>query len=323
MRSPTPFSDAASVILPAIGTQEAIEQVGLKGVAKGVGKGLLKSAAGSTIGAGVGGGVGSIVGHPKEGAQIGATIGGIAAPFVPGKYYANLPYGLGRIVASPEEYAENMAERKMAQRNADIAAGIREEPDPVAQAVKNRTAAWLPTRIDPTSGGPLGAISSGGSESVAGTRPRSLVLTPEEAASEEQMQSVAKRRASERGMQFAAGMTPREGRSVPRMPTRMAPTEYPGPRETIPFTEEGTPIQPIRGGSGALGNITDQVPEHEDLFKAIMSKTGIDRTQAGQRAEELINRASGAGMYNDSERQNAKNLIQFYMGQNPSFIKNR
>jgi hypothetical protein len=129
MQSPTPVTDAASTILPIIGAQQAIEQIGLRALAKEAGRGLLKSAAGATIGAGAGGGVGSMVGHPKEGAQIGATIGGVAAPFVPGKHFANLP--LGRIVATPEEYAENLAEIKSAQRTADIKAGLREEQPPL------------------------------------------------------------------------------------------------------------------------------------------------------------------------------------------------
>lgn len=82
-------------------------------------------------------------------------------------------------------------------------------------------------------------LSPAETERVAGAR--SLVLSPEEASSEQTMQAIAKRRASERGMQFAGGMTPREGRSVPRFPTRMAPVEYPGPREIIRFPEEEEP----------------------------------------------------------------------------------
>ena len=70
-------------------------------------------------------------------------------------------------------------------------------------------------------------------ESVAGTR--SLVLTPSEASSEEQIQRMAPGMAKRRGMQFAAGMTPREGRKVPRSPTRMTSEEYPPPRERMRF----------------------------------------------------------------------------------------
>ena len=91
----------------------------------------------------------------------------------------------------------------------------------------------IPTRMPARMG--TTAIPSG-DESVAGTR--SLVLTPSEAASEEQMQSIAKRRASERGMQFAGGMTPREGRKVPRFPRRMTSEEYPPPREKTSFSDD-------------------------------------------------------------------------------------
>lgn len=82
----------------------------------------------------------------------------------------------------------------------------------------------------------LPPVSTGTPESVAGTR--SLILTPSEAASEEVMKAIAKRRASERGMQFAGGMTPREGRKVPRLPTRMREEEMPPPRERIRFANE-------------------------------------------------------------------------------------
>jgi hypothetical protein len=52
------------------------------------------------------------------------------------------------------------------------------------------------------------------------------------------MSAIATKRASERGMFFAGGMTPREGRSVPRMPTQIQETEFGGPREHQAFPME-------------------------------------------------------------------------------------
>ena len=93
----------------------------------------------------------------------------------------------------------------------------------------------IPNRVPKIAQGANGVAPIGsGSESVA--RPaRTMVLSTQEAAAEAQMQKIATRRASERGMQFAAGMVPREGRSVPRIPTQIQPMEFPGPRETITF----------------------------------------------------------------------------------------
>ena len=71
-----------------------------------------------------------------------------------------------------------------------------------------------------------------GNETVAKPS-RTMVLSPTEAMSEAQMQKLATRRASERGMQFAGGMVPREGRKVTQSPTRIASPEYPQPRETV------------------------------------------------------------------------------------------
>lgn len=222
-RAITPVTDAATVLMPAAGMGEAIAERGIGPVLGTIGRGLAKTAAGATVGSGMGAALGSIAGHPKEGAEIGATVGGLSAPFVPNRVLSSAPYGLSRLFLTNEELAAERAAMKVAQRNADIGAGLRKAP------------------------GALPSIAEGaGSESVAGTRPRSLVLTPEEASSEERMQGIAKKRASERGMQFAAGMTPREGRSVPRMPNRMASADYPPPREITVFDERGNPLGKIR-----------------------------------------------------------------------------
>jgi hypothetical protein len=73
-----------------------------------------------------------------------------------------------------------------------------------------------------------------------------LVLTPEEIQAEDQMQAIARDRASKHGMYYAAGMRPAGGGRVPLTPTGTTATEFPGPREAI-----GEPIrtQPVRSSS--------------------------------------------------------------------------
>ena len=105
--------------------------------------------------------------------------------------------------------------------------------------------------MDMPSGGPLGRTTLG-DEFIAGTKPRSLVLTPEEAATEERMQGIAKKRASERGMQFAAGMTPREGRAVPRYPAR-APLEESEPVNVERLRQIAGPLDTPRLGEVPKG----------------------------------------------------------------------
>lgn len=269
-RTITPVSDATAAIMPAVGMGEAIAEKGVGPVLGTIGRGMAKTAAGTAVGSGVGGALGSIAGHPKEGAEIGATIGGIATPFLPNRVLSSAPYGLSRLFLTNEEMAGERAAMKMAQRNADITAGLREPPpsaeDQIQQMLEETFLSGKPhaQKVSSLPVGPTYRPESGGSalgniggESVAGTRPRSLVLTPEEAASEEQMQKIAKTRASERGMQFAAGMTPREGRSAPRGPARMESAEPSGPREIIHFSSEGAPLGQI--GSPRINFMTDKM----------------------------------------------------------------
>ncbi len=88
------------------------------------------------------------------------------------------------------------------------------------------------------------ALAPSGGEAMENVaRPAgSLILTPGEAASEAQLARIAKVRASERGMQFAAGMVPREGRSVPRLPTRIPSEEFSGVRERVALPAPETPL---------------------------------------------------------------------------------
>ena len=72
-----------------------------------------------------------------------------------------------------------------------------------------------------------GAAGSMAEDVIKGNLPRGfgrLVLTPEETLQAEQMMRIAERSARRRGMQFAGGQVPAEGRSVPVRP-RPNPTE--------------------------------------------------------------------------------------------------
>jgi len=74
-----------------------------------------------------------------------------------------------------------------------------------------------------------GATSGAGGTSAPKAR---LVLTPEEAAAQEQMQRIATQRASERGMQYAGGMKPAPGK-ISMGPGAASPAEF-----AVPATEE-------------------------------------------------------------------------------------
>jgi len=69
-----------------------------------------------------------------------------------------------------------------------------------------------------------------------------LVLSPEEALSEQQMLEIARRRASQNGLQYAAGMRPAGGGRVPMTPTGTTTIPYPGPREVIPVDALDNPF---------------------------------------------------------------------------------
>lgn len=113
-------------------------------------------------------------------------------------------------------------------------------------------------------------LGGGGiSESAAGTR--NLVLTPQEAQTEDFMQGMAKRRASERGMQFAGGMTPREGRSVPAGPTRSVTEEYPGPRSVTTFGSAAEPVASPPPPEASTPALRPEVQEMATRSKAMQT----------------------------------------------------
>lgn len=96
-------------------------------------RGALKSAAASQIGRYAGREIGGLFGEKgaETGAQVGGWTGAVVGPALGPRTFSKLPFGLGRYVLSDEEYAGAQAEWKVAQRAADIKAGLREEKLPL------------------------------------------------------------------------------------------------------------------------------------------------------------------------------------------------
>jgi hypothetical protein len=190
-------------------------------------KSLLGMGGGAYLGGPAGHYVGNLFGHPEAGEKVGTALGGLAGGIwggaggrVPGRgsLIRDLVFGEPKPV---DPRVAELREASIARRYAALKAG--QQPE-TAMTVPGSSA----IDVNPVEG------------RVAGTR--SLILSPEEAQSESQIQNMAKQRASQRGMQFAAGMTPREGRSVPRYSQAMPMTEPPGPKSVTKFDEEGNPI---------------------------------------------------------------------------------
>jgi predicted nucleic acid-binding Zn-ribbon protein len=128
MRSPTPFTDATSVIMPTAGATEAAEKFGVKAAAKGVARTAAKSGIGAFTGREVGRRVGG-----ETGAEIGTVVGGAAGAFGSDRALSKVPF-VGESLFSEEELADMKASEKLAQRKADEKAGLRKPvpppPDP-------------------------------------------------------------------------------------------------------------------------------------------------------------------------------------------------
>jgi hypothetical protein len=135
LRSPTPFTTAATAIYPAAELGGALAETGVKGVAKSIGRGAVKAAATSSVGAGIGATVGG-----KRGAEIGAGVGLAASPFVPDKALADVPIAR-RLMFSDTELADMTAAQKATQQAADIKAGVRKPlpPPPDPEYVRQKT----------------------------------------------------------------------------------------------------------------------------------------------------------------------------------------
>jgi hypothetical protein len=213
---------------------------------------------------------------------------------------ANLPFGFKYRLKGADPYEEMGASAQYRDMGRDAMRGYR---TPFASA----------------QGGGSEVAPEGVPGSVA--RPaRNLIVTPEEARARDQMFSIAESAAKRRGMEFAGGQVPAEGRKVPRYPTPIASEEYGGARagskvnlgEIVPPEAPQaarTPVPeaaatpkeiPAGGGkrfndkptseyAGAKGNeATDQ------LTDLIVQRTGVGRPDANAQAENLILRAKSS-----------------------------
>lgn len=192
-------------------------------------------------GAAIGGAAGLI--HDPYAAVAGAGAGYRLGPsMMEGMFPAPPPKPVfpGAPFPTYEDFAANKAAEVMAMRKLQPDAfsapkpqlGTPENPD-----FYSKLPSRLPPNLrgDPFSPNPpapaptaIGDIPS--EEGVKGSLPKPsgrLVLLPQEAAAAEQMQRIAKARASAHGMQYAAGMRPAGGGRVPMSPTSTITPEIP------------------------------------------------------------------------------------------------
>lgn len=133
---------------------ESLLAGGLKSTAKQIGKTALRGAAGTLAGEEAGRFVGRPVGRlfgdegkgEAAGSALGGLAGGTAALFSP-SYMSRLPLGAGRMLMSDEEYSAAVAARKLSQRNADVAIGLRKPPNAKVDAL------FSPSATSTASGG--------------------------------------------------------------------------------------------------------------------------------------------------------------------------
>jgi len=251
----------------------SIADKGIRAAAGPIIKGVTGAVAGSAAGGYGGRQIGNII-SPKAGetgARIGATVGGLG-----GGLYGGM--GLNEPTEAPP--FSKVSESSGPYRGPSSVQSPFEVPASSSVVPEPRIAPGpaLPKGGLPAAGPTTFQGGGAGGETVAKPS-RTMILTPSEARSEAQMQQLATRRASERGMQFAGGMVPREGRGVPRTPTVVGPVEeYGGPRPTAPaiapITENrrvaapGPPPSGIERRRPILGPaLPHQVGDEEELAR--------------------------------------------------------
>ena len=213
------------------------------------------------IGAGLAENLGSDVSGSEEAAERGDP-GAVVGHLVPGAAIAASPIaleGLGRIATS-EPVGRVLSTAGRTAENFDVMKPFKtfgkmsdywNESSPwnraraeTAQAVREGRAARIPTRLNsnlrdwPTgeSGtGTIRMVDPNTGEVINGTMPKGfgrMILTPEEAAQRENLYKISQRSAHERGMHFAGGRVPAEGRKVPFRPLPNTVEEWSGKRPT-------------------------------------------------------------------------------------------
>ena len=233
-----PLTNASMALAPVSGIGESVASKGLGPTLSAVAKPIARTVVGAAGGAAAGGYGGRQIGGmfgkggAETGGRIGSTLGGLGGGI------------FGGMRGEPVEPApfSSVAESSGPYRGPSSVQSPFEVPTSSSTVPEPRIAPGpaLPKGGLPAAGPTTFQGGGVGGETVAKPS-RTMILTPGEARSEAQMQQLATRRASERGMQFAGGMVPREGRGVPRTPTVVGPVEeYGGPRQP-------TTIQPEPG----------------------------------------------------------------------------
>lgn len=290
---------------PYLSTMADIASTGAPGLAEApwsalpgmAGKVALRGAAaagglytGGKIGGGIGGEAQELTGIPglrTAGTVVGGALGGLAGGLGLSKismpetfnwrgFQIPIPEWVRSAGAPPppeppeptmEEIAAQRTQQKLAQRASDVAAGFRQPPmqQPLTGPLPRAAAAYQ--------SGQAAASEEGIAGSIAKPSGR-LVLTPSEARTQEQMMNLARQRASEHGMQYAAGMRPAGGGRVPLTPTGTVEHPWPDPREIIRFTEE----------EGALGGIPGRQPGAQGATPRIEPQPPAPAAQPAPRA---------------------------------------
>lgn len=298
-RSPAPFTNAAMAYSPVA-------------AAKGI--------AGSTVGSKVGGVIGSKLSDSPDAEQygqlIGGTIGGVGASLPslskvqgaaskvlrdPATGKVRTPWQIAVDKLVPDPYAPQSVPAKTIPKGTNYGQYLEDQKgayqdnqrfDKQAATVARATARNAPKPV------PFAEAES--AEGVPGTLPKPsgrLIKLPQEFAAEDQLQGIAKNRASQRGMQFAAGMVPGEGRSVPWKPTVTNTTELPPrplPWETqSPSATRAAPTAApqFKGGINQKGVEASNVQmSPEDTATSLSTEIGrmntMLRNSAGRPAEE-------------------------------------
>jgi hypothetical protein len=252
----TPENAEAMATGAAIGAPIEGLAVGGARAIPAIARSLVGATAGSAIGGYGGKEVGGLVGHPEAGAKVGAAIGGLAGGYT-GARGGAVPTKnafLNKIMGLEEAAPEYV----LASKSPGPYRGPKSVPKPVTPQPELGSpenpaySSKLPTgrnsmpKPEKPVRQPIAEVQS--AEGVPGSLPKPsgrLVLLPEEASATEQLNTIAKKRASEHGMQYAAGMRPAGGGRVPLTPTKTFTPEAPVPKGNVtPFpTAPGVKLQ--------------------------------------------------------------------------------
>lgn len=219
-----------------------------------------------------------------------------------------------------EEAAAQKAATKAAQRDADIAAGVRPAPKPSPFSGMTSTAGRPSVAVSGGYTAPEPVISIREPKGAARVAPRGsngqepLVLTPEEARSEAQLQRIATSRASERGMQYAGGVrTAGPNRVANRLFPAGVTRDFGVEAPATPRTARPSPVPISEPAVAAREYAAANIPSPDTLADRMVAK-GMDPNFADRRAKDLVEAASGNGKWTGTERRVAENQIKNYMG---------